>query len=367
MAKTFRHRRLQVRRCLGRIEQRIKFKKGHGIKLSAVEAHLVHNSLPLRSRMFGPSALRVAGQVLQVFARPVPIMLVLALIAASEVNSNAWFFAEAGGIAQAIQEIVDEPDLDVPEPSVPTAQVTEEYAAKEIGEPLEEPTLQDEPAPFVSVPEETSDTTAKQLLAKAASSIREVVDFSPKPHQTNADVQSGIIEFITGVIAVYYPQIPDPGMIARQIVQASAKEQVDPLYVASIIATESRFKSHARSNKGALGLMQIKPDTAREVSIKYGGQRGALVLTNPEVNLRLGIHYIKELERRYRGNRSIALAAYNWGPANVDNAIGSRQHLPGSVRQYALSILENTQRWNKHFKTASEQARTFAGKPEQNS
>ena len=105
--------------------------------------------------------------------------------------------------------------------------------------------------------------------------------------------------------------------------------------------------------------MQILPSTASEVVLKHTSRPGALKLTDPEVNLKLGVRYLKELERHYRGNKSLALAAYNWGPANLDAAARNNQHVPGSVKAYTFNILQKAIRWQRHFKTAAQHARTF--------
>jgi soluble lytic murein transglycosylase-like protein len=316
----------------------------------------------MRHALFGPSLLSVTGNIARVFARPLPIMLVLALIITSAATSRASYSREAN----------EEFAAPVSAPPAPSIAVDEPMAA------LEESRIPPEPAPIRE--EEAAAIAAEELLAKAAFSVKDAAP--PPPPQTAAqeeqkpapvfifqpiDPRTGLIEFITGVIAVYYPEIADPGIIARQIVEISSEENVDPLYVASISATESSFKPQARSHKGALGLMQIKPSTAREVSEQRNGAKGTPRLSDPAVNLRLGIHYLKQLQRHYRGNRALALAAYNWGPSNLDEALESRSGVPASVKQYARSILEKTLRWNNHFRTAAQHARTFSAAKQNNS
>ena len=93
---------------------------------------------------------------------------------------------------------------------------------------------------------------------------------------------------------------------------------VDKALILSVIRQESEFFRAAKSGTGALGLMQLMPNTAKEVAgklkIKY--QKSKLI-TDESYNIRLGSYYLKYLLKRYKGSRILALAAYNAGPANL--------------------------------------------------
>jgi len=164
------------------------------------------------------------------------------------------------------------------------------------------------------------------------------------------------IKFIAGLIARERPTIGDCGAVAKDIVELSALEQVDPFFIAAIISVESRFSSHAKSPAGALGLMQIMPATGKHLVHSITGKKGKPALVDPRTNILLGIAYIKELEEKYRGNRVHALAAYNWGPMNVDNAVRGGPRIPRSVRNYANTIIERTAQWANHFEKAKDGA-----------
>ena len=94
---------------------------------------------------------------------------------------------------------------------------------------------------------------------------------------------------------------------------------VDKSLVLSVIRQESEFFRAAKSRTGALGLMQLMPNTAKEVArklkIKY--QKSKLIL-NENYNIRLGSYYLKYLLKRYEGSKVLTLAAYNAGPANLN-------------------------------------------------
>ena len=158
---------------------------------------------------------------------------------------------------------------------------------------------------------------------------------------------SGLVEFITGMIAVYYPKANEPGEIAKHIVEASIEHEINPFYVASVIAVESSFKNHAKSHVGATGLMQIMPATAKIVA----KSKVVPKLTDPKINLRLGIKYLKSLEKSYKGNKFYALAAYNWGPGNMGKSLKGEKRLPGSVRGYANKIIKRTEKWQEIFQS----------------
>lgn len=103
------------------------------------------------------------------------------------------------------------------------------------------------------------------------------------------------------------------------IVRAHARNyRLDPALLAAVIYTESRFDARAESSAGALGLMQLLPQTAEGIATRTGG--GAFVvgdLYDPELNVRYGSWYLRNLLDRY-GDERTALAAYHAGRGNVD-------------------------------------------------
>lgn len=105
----------------------------------------------------------------------------------------------------------------------------------------------------------------------------------------------------------------------EQIVTGHARNYgLDPALLAAVIYTESRFDADARSSAGAVGLMQLLPETARGIAIRTGGTKFVVSdLLVPELNVRYGSWYLSNLIRRY-GDERTALAAYHAGQGNVD-------------------------------------------------
>jgi soluble lytic murein transglycosylase len=94
---------------------------------------------------------------------------------------------------------------------------------------------------------------------------------------------------------------------------------LDPALLAAVIYQESKFNADARSDRGAIGLMQLLPATAKGIAARTGGTRFRVAdLDDPEINVRYGAWYLRHLLDRY-GSERLALAAYNAGQANVDS------------------------------------------------
>jgi len=101
--------------------------------------------------------------------------------------------------------------------------------------------------------------------------------------------------------------------------QQAQEKQLDPGLIAAVIDAESKFNDQDTSSAGALGLMQLEPDTARFIARRSGATNFHIAdLSTPQVNIAYGAWYLHYLLQRYGGNEALALAAYNGGEANVD-------------------------------------------------
>lgn len=120
-----------------------------------------------------------------------------------------------------------------------------------------------------------------------------------------------------------------PMAYSREISNAAQSNKIDTSWILAIARQESAFISDARSPAGALGLMQLMPRTAKETANKAKLRyRGSHQLTQPELNVKLGSHYLASLSRRYSGHRVLASAAYNAGPGRVKGWLEQRKDLP---------------------------------------
>jgi soluble lytic murein transglycosylase-like protein len=116
--------------------------------------------------------------------------------------------------------------------------------------------------------------------------------------------------------------------VARAIVEESDSNGFDWELVLAVIDTESSFNNFARSNVGALGLMQIMPTTGEMLAAELGlPWEGAETLFDPVVNVRLGTRYLAYLHAKYQV-WDAALAAYNWGPGAIDRRLRRGDGLP---------------------------------------
>jgi soluble lytic murein transglycosylase len=132
---------------------------------------------------------------------------------------------------------------------------------------------------------------------------------------------------LIGAAAALYVLHTEPGWYERlryplryeQIVVGHARNYhlAAPL-LAAVIYQESKFDARAVSGQGAIGLMQLLPDTAKGIASRTGGGRFVVAdLYEPEINVRYGAWYLRHLLDKY-GDEETALAAYNAGQGQVD-------------------------------------------------
>jgi soluble lytic murein transglycosylase-like protein len=107
------------------------------------------------------------------------------------------------------------------------------------------------------------------------------------------------------------PAVAGPDAPFEKLIRESAaRNGMDEKLITHVIAAESNFDPKAVSRKQALGLMQLLPSTAARYSVGNA--------FDPAQNIEAGTHYLKDLLARYKGNLTLALAAYNAGPDMVD-------------------------------------------------
>jgi len=169
----------------------------------------------------------------------------------------------------------------------------------------------------------------------------------PKQHST-------IVNFLERKIRKLNPW-SNSALLARIIVYESERFGLDPFLVGAVISAESQFKERAVSTKGARGLMQLMPATAREVSRDEGlWWWGPHTLNDPNRNIRLGVRYLDYLLERSKGDRFTALVAYNWGPGNVRRSVLSKGSFLPAASAYARKVLKTCESWkSEHQRTIS--------------
>jgi peptidoglycan lytic transglycosylase len=125
---------------------------------------------------------------------------------------------------------------------------------------------------------------------------------------------------------------------------------LDPALLAAVIYRESKFDANAKSSSGAIGLMQLLPDTAKGIALHTGGSQFEVTdLWDPEINVRYGAFYLRRLLNKY-GDLRLALAAYNAGQANVDEwrENGEAIAFP-ETRQYVDEVLHARDVYEKTY------------------
>ena len=151
----------------------------------------------------------------------------------------------------------------------------------------------------------------------------EVISRAPDP---TAD-ESGV-PVVPDAAFTDVPPAPVPPQYAAALAQAAASANVSPSLLAALVWQESRWNASAISPKGAIGLAQLMPATARNLGVNPA---------DPVANLNGGARYLRQLLNQFGGDVEMALAAYNAGPGRVRSSGG----VPAitETRNYVASIV----------------------------
>lgn len=121
----------------------------------------------------------------------------------------------------------------------------------------------------------------------------------------------------------------NPAAYEQHIRKAALSHMIDPLLIKAIIRAESNFDPNAVSTKGAQGLMQLMPGTAKRMRVRNA--------FDPMQNIAGGTRYLRDLLDSYDGNLTLSLAAYNAGPGNVAKN-GPLPKIP-ETREYVRRVI----------------------------
>jgi soluble lytic murein transglycosylase len=129
---------------------------------------------------------------------------------------------------------------------------------------------------------------------------------------------AGVAVYVLETEPRWYERLRYPLRYEQIVVGHAENYRLDPQLVAAVIYQESKFDPDARSSSGAVGLMQLLPETGQGIADRTGGDEWKPDdLLNPELNIRYGAWYLRHLLDKY-GDERLALAAYNAGQSNVD-------------------------------------------------
>lgn len=135
---------------------------------------------------------------------------------------------------------------------------------------------------------------------------------------------------------------------------------LDSTLVAGVVLNESKFRIGAKSHKGAMGLMQLMPETANWIAKQMDDDEFTLNdLEDPEINIRFGTWYLASLSKEFKGNEILMLAAYNAGRGNVkewmnnnhwDMNFSDIEQIPyKETREYVAKVIKSKQCYKKLY------------------
>lgn len=130
--------------------------------------------------------------------------------------------------------------------------------------------------------------------------------------------------------------------MAKAILEEANRYNIDPIFIASIIRTESAFNPLARGTSGEIGLMQLMPKTGEYIAKRIGMKRykGAKTLKDPVKNIKIGVAYLDYLRQKFDNQAYKYVPAYNMGPGNVVKSF-ARQERPKIYSSKVIKFYES--------------------------
>lgn len=157
---------------------------------------------------------------------------------------------------------------------------------------------------------------------------------------TNAPTSDKCREYSLSQRSVFHSSMSrsaNPSTYDQDIRLIGRRYQIDPVLIKAIIQTESDFDHRAVSRRGAQGLMQLMPDTARELNVANP--------FNPRENIDGGTRYLRQLLDNFNGNLTLSLAAYNAGPGLVTRT-GGVPEIP-ETQEYITKVIKQYKKYKR--------------------
>ncbi|MBT8061537.1 MAG: transglycosylase SLT domain-containing protein [Gammaproteobacteria bacterium] len=132
-----------------------------------------------------------------------------------------------------------------------------------------------------------------------------------------------------------------PLLWQQQVAAESSRNGIDPAWIHGVMRSESALVETARSSAGALGLMQITPATAQQLSRRHGlAYRGSEQLKEADTNIRFGTRFMRDLMDRFNQNPVLVSGAYNAGPEAVDRWLSTRPRVNADIWVESIPYFE---------------------------
>jgi hypothetical protein len=176
----------------------------------------------------------------------------------------------------------------------------------------------------------------KDGLPAASNKPDGATDSVPRPQAaSSAAASKGASKLLA-----YFDVSPDFKAVRHHMREAAMTHKIDFELLQALIVTESGFDTNAVSPKGAVGLMQLMPQTAQ----RYGVQSDPKVsiekkLTDPKINIKAGSRYLRDLMNLFPGKPELALAAYNAGEGAVQRA-GNKIPAYKETQNYVITVMQ---------------------------